>query len=139
MQANMSETIVDLGSPLLEDGEYQDDTFTAASAATFKAGTILARDTSTHKLVVFVSGGSTNGNGVPCVVLPYAVTTTAAGDVPVRVMIAGDVKKERLVIDADGDAANVTLTVCDLLRARSIIPVSTAQLAALDNIPPEDS
>jgi hypothetical protein len=138
-QENMKETIVDLGSVMLEDGEFADDTLTAASAKTFKEGTILARDSSSHKLVVFAKGGSTNENGIPKCVLTYNVVATAAGDLPIRVLIAGDVKRERLVIDADGDDANVDATVCDQLRAYSIVPVSAKQLAKLDNIPAEDS
>lgn len=139
MQENMKETIVDTGSVVLEDGEFRDELLTSAGAATYKEGTILARASNTLKLVPFVKGGSTNENGIPKVVLTYEAVAPGAGDISVRVMIAGDVKKERLVIHADGDDANVDAAVVDQLRSYGITPVSVKQLAPLDNIPSQDS
>jgi hypothetical protein len=115
---------------------YKDQTrpelITFAGAATFAAGCILARDTVSLKLVVYVKGGSTNGNGIPKAVLLYPVTATGAGDVMADVLILGGVRKERLVINADGSDVNIDGAVIDQLRAVGITPVTTQQLAVLD-------
>lgn len=105
---------------------------TFGGVATLLAGCILARDTATLKMVPYVKGGSTNGNGVPDTVLLYPVTSTGSGDVMSDVLIRGDVRKERLVINADGTDANIDGAVIDQLRARGITPVTTQQLATLD-------
>jgi hypothetical protein len=84
------------------------------------------------KLVVYVKGGSTNGNGIPKAVLLYPVTATGAGDVMADVLILGGVRKERLVINADGSDVNIDGAVIDQLRAVGITPVTTQQLAVLD-------
>lgn len=139
MSGNMTETICDLGSVELAEGQFRDDTLTVAGAETVKAGTILARASNTGKLVVFVKGGSSNENGIPKAVLTYEIVATASGDLPVRVLVAGSVRKDRLVIFADGDDANVDSVVCDQLRSYSIVPIDVQQLDGLDNIPPEDS
>lgn len=133
--ANIDITNVDLGSVVIKDAVYQDDTITFAGADTFAAGTILARDTGTNKLVLYVVGGSTAGNGIPCAVLTYPITLGAGGDSPARVLIAGEVKKQRLVVDAAGNDSTITVVVKDLLRARGIIPVETKQLSKVDNQP----
>src|SRR6187455_2840287 len=86
---------------------------TFGGGATLLAGTILARDTSTQKMVVYVKGGVANGNGVPDVVLLYPVTAAGAGDVMSDVLISGGVRKERLVINADGNDTNIDGIVID--------------------------
>ena len=49
-------------------------------------------------------------------------------------MVAGRVKKERLVIDADGDDSNIGPAVKDQLRDYGgIIALTVEQLAQLDN------
>jgi hypothetical protein len=105
---------------------------TFAGAATLLAGCILARDTSTQKMVIFVKGGSTNGNGIPAAVLLYPVTAAGAGDVMSDVLILGGVRKERLVINADANDSSIDGIVIDQLRAKGITPVTTQQLAVLD-------
>lgn len=124
---------VDLGSVILADPEFRDETLTFAGSATYPEGTILARSTATGKLVPYVKGGNTDGNGTPKAVLTYGVTRSTAGDLPVRAMISGKVKLERLVIAADGDSSNVDAVVFDLLRAVGIVPLSVEQRAVLDN------
>jgi hypothetical protein len=93
----------------------------------------LARDSSTLKLVPFVKGGSTNGNGVPKAILTYPVTSTGAGDVPIRDMVSGSVRAGLLVIIADGDASNVDNAVLDQLRAYSLVSIDVQELNILDN------
>lgn len=130
---NPVKTTIDTGSVELKDGEFRDELITFAGAATLLAGCILARDSVSLKLVPFVKGGSTNNNGVPKAVLTYPVTATGAGDVGARVLVKGDVIKNRLVINADGTDANIDGNVVDQLRDYGINPVESKQLSALDN------
>ena len=128
-------TNVDNGSVANGPAVHRDETLKFTGADTYAEGTILARDTGDDKLIAYVKGGVTAGNGIPNSVMTYPVTVTGAGDVAIRAMVEGEVKKERLVIDADGDATNVDAVVIDELRARGITAVDTAQLAQLDNQP----
>ena len=105
---------------------------TFGGAATLLAGCILARDSVSLKMVPFVKGGSTNQNGTPKGVLLYPVTAAGAGDIMSDVLIFGGVRKERLVINADGNDTNIDGAVIDQLRAFGITPVTTQQLAVLD-------
>ena len=123
----------DRGSVVVECESSERNVITFGGAGTLKAGTILARSTATGKLVPYVKGGNTDGNGTPKAVLTYGVTRSTAGDLPVRAMISGKVKLERLVIAADGDSSNVDAVVFDLLRAVGIVPLSVEQRAVLDN------
>ena len=100
------------------DPVFDDEVVTFTGATTYLAGTILARDTSTQKLIAYVKGGATNGNGIPKAVLLDDLTSTGAGDVPARPVLA---------------ASNIDGIVEDELRDFGIIPLSTTQLAELDN------
>jgi hypothetical protein len=131
--SNLTITNVDLGSVIFKDAEFRDNTLTLAGALTVKEGTILARDSSTLKLIPFVKGGTTNGNGIPKAVLTYAVVSLGAGDTPIRAMVSGEVRFERLVIIADGNASNVDAVVLDQLRDFSITSINVQELAILDN------
>lgn len=131
--ANSTITNVDIGSVILEEGKFRDDLLTFAGVATILEGTILARDSVSLKLVPFVKGGITNENGIPKAVLTYEVTSTGAGDVPVRDMVSGSVRAGRLVIDADGDATNVDNAVLDQLRDYSLVAIDVQELNILDN------
>lgn len=112
---------------------FKDETVTAAGADTFAAGTILARDSGSLKLVLFVKGGATNENGIPKAVLTQDLVFAGAGDLPARPMVGGQVRTGDLIIDADGDASNVDAAVLDELRDYGIVGLSTTQLAELDN------
>lgn len=112
---------------------FEDDLITFGGAGTLLAGTILARDSVSLKLVPFVKGGSTNENGIPKAVLRGALTATGAGDLPARPIVGGKLRASKLVIDADGDASNVDAKVLDQLRDYSIIALSTTELSQLDN------
>jgi hypothetical protein len=131
--SNLTVTNVDLGSVIFKDAEFRPETLTLAGALTVKEGTILARDSSTLKLIPFVKGGSTNGNGIPKAVLTYAVVSLGAGDTPIRAMVSGSVRFERLVIIADGNASNVDAAVLDQLRDFSLTSINVQELAILDN------
>ncbi len=126
-------TNVDLGSVILKNGEFRDDLLTLAGADVIAEGTILARDSVSLKLVLFVKGGATNENGIPKAVLTYPVTVTGAGDVKVRDMVGGSVRAQRLIIDADGDASNIDAAVLDQLRDYALVSIDVSELNILDN------
>ena len=126
-------TNVDLGSPEWANGEFRPDEITFGGAGTLLAGTILARDSVSGKLIPFVKGGSTNEDGIPKAVLTYDVAAAGAGDEPVRVLVSGEVRKERLIILDDGDASNVDDVVIDQLRDYSIVALDVFDHSRLDN------
>ena len=84
------------------------------------------------KLVPYAIAGA-GGAQNPLAVLLNELTSTGAGDLPDRPIIAGRVRRGDLVIDADGDASNLTDAIVDQLRDVGIIALSTTQLAELDN------
>lgn len=131
--ANINITPVDTGNVILENCRFDDGLLTFAGAATAKAGTILARDSVSKKFVLFVKGGVTNENGIPKAVLTYDVTATGAGDVSIRAAVEGNLRKERLVIHADGNATNVDAVVLDQLRDYGLTALSVKELGILDN------
>ena len=112
---------------------FRDELITFTGIATLLAGTILARDTVSLKLVPYVKGGATNGNGIPNSVLLNELTSTGAGDLPERPIIEGRLRAPQLVIDADGDATNVDAIVIDELRTYGIVGQDVAQLDKFDN------
>ena len=81
-------TTTTLSKVILSNLEPRDETLTA-TIKTYPVGTLLARDTSTLKLVPFKKGGTTNGNGIINSVLSAELVATAAQDYTVSVMIAG--------------------------------------------------
>jgi len=123
----------DLGSVIVQDAEFKDELLTFAGADDLLEGTILARDSVSLKLVIFVKGGITNENGIPKAILTYAVSAAGAGDVAVRAGIAGSYRKERLVIDADGDDSNIDNAVIDQLRDYGLTPLNVDELNIPDN------
>jgi len=123
----------DLGSVIVQDAEFKDELLTFAGADDLLEGTILARDSVSLKLVIYVKGGVTNENGIPKAILTYAVSAAGAGDVAVRAGIAGSYRKERLVIDADGDDSNIDNAVIDQLRDYGLTPLNVDELNIPDN------
>lgn len=123
----------DLGSVVIDEGEFRDDLLTFAGAGTVVAGTILARDSVSLKLVPYVKGGVTNENGIPKAILTYDVTATGAGDETIRDMVSGKVRFSRLVIDADGDNSNIDDAVIDQLRDYCMVTLDSQELNILDN------
>ncbi len=111
-------------------------TVTFAGSATFAYGTILARDTSTNKLVLYVKGGVANGNGVPAAILlePNGITRVGAGDVTgALVLTSGKVRLNKLIIAADGNSSNIDTTVMDLLQSKNISVTSVLDHAVANN------
>jgi hypothetical protein len=118
---------------VLWDPVFKPELVTFAGANTFAAGTILARDSVSLKLVLFVKGGATNENGIPKAVLTQELIATGAGDLPARPLVGGQVRSGDLIIDSDGDASNIDAAVLDQLRDYGIVGLPTQQLAELDN------
>lgn len=130
---NMTVENVDRGNVILQEADFRDELLTFAGAGTVVEGTILARDSVSQKLVPFVKGGTTNENGIPKAILTYDVEAAGAGDEPIRAGVAGKYRKERLVIDADGDDSNVDAAVMDQLRDFGLTPIDVNELNVLDN------
>lgn len=84
------------------------------------------------KLVVFNPAGAA-GAQRPLAVLTYPVSKAGSGNVPIRAFIFGRVKKDRLIIDADGTGANITAEILDRLRSAGVCALDTKQNAGLDN------
>lgn len=126
--ANIVTTEIDTGDLEIGPCEYEDGLINFSGADLLVRGTILARDSSTLKFRIFVVGGSTNENGIPKAVLAHDVEATGSGDLAVRAIVEGNVNQDRLVIDADGDASNVTAAVRDKLRDYKITCSEVTQL-----------
>lgn len=83
--------------------------------------------------VPFVIGGVA-GAGAPIAVMPPSgVTATGAGSEPFRPTISGEVRKEKLIIDADGDGSNITEAMLDQLRDFTIVSQDVQELNIQDN------
>lgn len=83
-------------------------------------------------LVVFAivgAGGAQN----PIAILTYSITSTGAEDIPARVGISGSYRKEKLIIDADGDDSNIDDDVKDALRSVGLVPINVTELNIVDN------
>ena len=111
---------------MLKDAMFRDELLTFAAAGTVEAGTILARNTTSGKLVPFVKGGS-GGAEVPNAVITYDVTVDAPGDVATRVAIVGKARIQELIIAADGDGSNIDAAVIDGLRKVGITPIDVKE------------
>jgi hypothetical protein len=132
--ASLTITNADVGNVILSDAKFDSNqVLTLAAADTIASGTILARDSSSLKYVLYVIGGSTNENGIPKAVLTYELVSAASGDFAIRPMIKGKVRQEKLIVDADGDATNITNAIRDQLRDYGIIPQSVDEINIVDN------
>lgn len=81
------------------------------------------------KMVVYATAGA-GGAQVPKAVLTYDITQTGAADVAIRQMVSGQVRREKLVIDAGG---TVTDAIVEQLRDFGIVAVSVTELNIPDN------
>lgn len=122
-------------SLLMSEHEDIRDTVTFGGSATYTYGTIFARDTTSNKYVPFVKGGTTNGNGVPAaILLEKSINRGTAGDlVGVLLLTAGKVRKDKLIIAADGNASNIDSGVLALLRDQNIHAVAVLDHAVANN------
>lgn len=130
--ANMNITNVDLGSVIYCDAVHEADTLNFAGTATYKEGTIVGRLTANGRLHPFTIGAS-DGSQTPIGVLTTEYSRTGSGTLPCRALITGKVRKERLVVHADGGPANLTQVHIDTLRDYGIVVLSVRDLSVLDN------
>lgn len=129
-------TIVTDTSLVMGMHEDRRETVTFAGTDTFVYGTIFARSTASGKLIPYVKGGASDGNGVPVAVLlePDGITRTGAGDVTgALVLTAGKVRKDKLVIDADGNSSNIDNVVMSLLQSQAISVTTALDHAVANN------
>lgn len=126
-------TDIDNSDIIWKNFQFSDELLTLAGADVIAEGTILARDTSTLKLVLFAKGGVTNGNGIPNSILTYTDSIGGAGDLAIRAGISGTYRTDRLIIDADGDNSNVDKAVIDQLRDFGLVEQVVVELNELDN------
>lgn len=84
------------------------------------------------KLVPYAINGI-GGAQNPKSVLTYDVISSGAGDEPVRAMVNGIVRKQRLIINADGDGSNITAVILDQLRDYGVTAIDVSQLTQIDN------
>lgn len=126
-------TNIDPNTGIIKRGPFQDILLTSAGATTYKANTLLAVDSVSLKAVPFVKGGSTNENGIPKMLLTYEVTVAGAGDTKVRAMMTGEIRKDKTVIHADGDASNIDQAVKDLCKDQGLVLVDVKDLQVADN------
>lgn len=123
----------DLGSVLIHGESWRENLLTFVGVATVLAGTILARDSVSGKLIPFVKGGVTNENGIPKTVVTYDVGATGAGDISIRALVGGRVRANKLIIDADGDGSNIDEVVLDQLQNYNIAAEDVNELNIPDN------
>ncbi len=126
MPDNYAATRVDRGSVIHSNALFRWETLKFAGAGTWNAGTILARDNTDDKLVQYDPAGD-NDTDVPIAVLTFDVTAGEAGDLHRRVMIAGNVREQRLIVNGGDPGADVDGPLTDALRLYSIIPLSVEE------------
>jgi len=82
-------------------------------------------------LVPFAVAG-VGGACIPCAVLTYPLSAASGADYPIRPLVSGKVRREKLIIDADGDGDDITKAQLDTLRSFGIVAVSVAELGDYD-------
>ena len=109
-------------------------TFTLTDGATdFVAGDKFALTVSADgKMYPYATDGL-GGVQKPLMVITYDVVATAAGNVTCSPMKTGEVRKERLIIAADGDDSNITDAILDELRSAGIASQKYTDDSVLDN------
>jgi hypothetical protein len=83
-------------------------------------------------LVPFSLTGA-GGAQIPVSVMGSALSASGSGNYSVRPIVRGTVKLSHLVIDADGDSSNVSMTLRDQLRSAGILVKVTDELGSYDN------
>lgn len=106
-------------------------TFTVTDGATdFIVGDKFSLTVAVDGDVVIFAVDGVGGAQIPSMVLTYECTATGAEDQAQRVMVSGQVRREKLVIDAGG---TVTDRIVDDLRDFGIVARSVDELNILDN------
>jgi hypothetical protein len=116
----------------LSDGVFESEVFTAPGADTFAKGTLLARLTSSSKLVPYETAQS-DGSEIPLALLAEELITTGSGDTTLRVFLSGKVRKDQLLVYTGGSPVVPTTLELDLLHNFGIIGLSDRELLRFDN------
>lgn len=105
--------------------------FTVTDGATdFAAGDSFTLTVAADGTVVIYATAGAGGAQIPSMVLTYEVTTTGATTVAARALVKGEVRRERLVIDAGG---TVTDAIVDQLRDYGIVAEKVNEFNIYDN------
>lgn len=84
------------------------------------------------KMIPFAIAGA-GGAQIPIAIITFDSVATGAGNEAIRAGVAGSYRKERLIIDADGDGSNITDAILDQLRDFGLVPIDVQELNKLDN------
>ena len=133
MGANFRVENVNIGSVVLGEHQHRDFLLTFAAGPVPPATVVTMPSGTIVKVVAGKLEPFAVGDTEPLAVLTYDVCGTAAGDVPCRAMLSGRVRKELLIIEADGDATNVDAAVIDQLRDHGILAIDVNELNFPDN------
>lgn len=126
--ATLEITNNDTRSLVVWDPVFDDDTIIDAGGETYPAGTLLGRLTASSKLTKYESGNS-DGSEIPVAVLRDEIVLAAATDTAVRPIIGGRVRRGDLL----HAGSPITQLEADALRDFGIVPLTTTQIAELDN------
>lgn len=106
--------------------------FTITDATDFIVGNYFEITVAADGTLVPFNPAGAGGAQFPTHVLTYEVSRTGAGTVKVRALVKGEVDKNRLVIDVDGNNSNVNYTVIRQLREKGIIVTDVQSLSGYD-------
>lgn len=125
---NMTVENVDMGSVILKDAVHADFTITdPASPKAWAEGTIFVVDAA-GVATEYDDGAYVSGTALA--VMTCAQETEGGADVYARLMVAGQVRTERLVIDNGNPVEQVTV---NRLRNFSLVAVDVRDCSVLDN------
>lgn len=131
--ANITTTFYDQGGIVIGNPEYEDGLLSFSGADTFVAGTILAQTgvDPTTRYWIPCDPTASDGSEIPMGILTVESVRTGAGTNPVRVLISGKVRRDKLLFD-NGEA--VTDFVADDLRDFGILALEVDETNILDNV-----
>lgn len=129
--ANKETLDIDLSVVCIDTPFTQDETLVATGAGTIVAGTVLGRITASGKLTAVV-GGAGDGSVVAVSVLQYDVVAAGAGDLPIRPVLKGSVRADKVFLAAS-PTTPLTPAQLDELRTMGILAVAVDQLGQFNN------
>lgn len=124
----MTQSVSNDNKQLFSTGKVEvNDILTFAGTETYVKGTLLARNSGTDKLEYYDEDSATGSLQEPVAVLDYEVTKGSAGDLGVKVAVAGECDIDRLIEHSVG--ALTTKAQRDKIIANTgIIPTSVKGL-----------
>ena len=106
----------DPSSIFINGNRFQDITLTAAGAATYLPGRVLAFNASTGKYEITISGTAAVANAKA--VLAQEITFTGAGDKFARVCLIGSVDENLLIFDGSDTVDTIPASAADSFRTQ---------------------